>query len=204
MKTNKSNKSSKANTAKKEPYIPGLFDKPMVQEIEAGIPLSMEKVPEDYGDPALYDKEHCGSTYIVDNQKYYQIRLGMHSCSLGIGSMSIDSAVVCAIPTKSADVQRLMALFFIPEIYPVKFMDMIYLKAPRPFRLEYVLRSARLESNNNSGGVILGEDAVELIDDEIVILQNGLEDLIPEYCTFNFDFLSLQVKVIFDNLPAAE
>lgn len=200
----KTNGSKQTKQTEKEPYIPELFDKPMVQEIEAGIPLSVERIPEGYGDPALYDKEHCGSTYTVEDEKYYQIRLGIHSCSLGIGSMDKDSAVVCAIPTKSAEVQRLMALFFIPEIDPVRFLDAVFLKASQPFRLEYVLASARLESNSNSGGVILGEDAVELIDDEIVIIQNGLEDLIPDYCTFHFDFLSFQVKVIFDNLPATK
>lgn len=199
----KANESKKTKQTQKEPYVPGLLDKPMVQEIESGIPLTMEKVPEDCGNPVLYDKEHCGSTYAVKDGKYYQIRLGIHSCSLGIGSMDKESAVVCAIPTKSADAQRLMALFFIPEL-KVRFLDAVFLKAPKPFRLEYVWGSARLEGNNNSGGVTLGDDAMELIDDEIIILQNGLVDLIPDYCTFNFDFLSFQVKVIFDSSPATE
>lgn len=192
------NNSKKSNQTKKEPYIPGLFDKPMVEQVDAGIPLSMAKVPEDYGEPAFYDKEHCGKAYTVEDGEFYRIRLGMHSCSLGVGAMDRESAVVCAIPTKSAEVQRLMALFFIPEIDPVRFLDAVFLKASQPFKLEYVLGSARLESNNYSGGLTLNDDAVELIDDEIIILQNGLEDLIPDYCTFNFDFLSFQVKVVFD------
>lgn len=83
-------------------------------------------------------------------------------------------------------------------------IDAVFLKASQSFRLEYVSGSARLESNNNSGGITLMDDAVELIDDEIIILQNGLEDLIPKYCTFNFDFLSFRVKVIFDNPLASE
>lgn len=200
----KANESKQPKQTKKEPYTPELFDKPMVEQVEAGIPLSMAKVPEDYGDPALYDKEHCGKVYTVEDGNFYRIRLGIHSYSLGIGTMDRESAVVCAIPVKAAEVQRLMALFFIPELNPVRFLDAVFLKAPIPFRLEYVLGSARLESNNNSSGLTLGDDAVELIDDEIIILQNGLEDLIPDYCTFNFDFLSFQVKVVFDNLLAAE
>ena len=197
-------KANESKQTEKEPYIPGLFDKPAVQEIEAGVPLSMKANIDDPENPTIWDKEHFGKVYTVGNGKTYTIRLGLHSCSLGIGAMDREAAVVSGIPTKSSDVQRLAALFFIPEIYPVKFMDMVYLKAPQPFRLEYVLGSARLESNNNSGGVTLGDDAVELIDDEIIILQNGLEDLIPDYCTFNFDFLSFQVRVIFDYSLATE
>lgn len=200
----KANESKKTKQTEKEPYIPGLFDKPMVQEIEAGVPLSLAKVPDTGNPPAIYDKEYCGRTYSVEDGKCYQIRLGIHSSSLGIGAMGKESAVVCGIPVKPADAQRLMALFFIPEIRSIRFLDAVWLKAPHPIRLEYVWGSARLESNNNSGGATLKDDAVELIDDEIIILHNGLEDLIPDYCTFNFDFLSFQVKVVFDNLLAAE
>ena len=42
--------------------------------------------------------------------------------------MNEECAVACAIPTTSDRAQRLMALFFIPEIYPEKFMDAIWLQ----------------------------------------------------------------------------
>lgn len=108
----KSNKSKQTKQTEKEPYIPGLFDKPMVEEVETGIPLSMAKVPDDTDSLALYDKEHCGSTYAMKDEKHYQIKLGIHSCLLRIDSMDKESAVVCAIPTKSADVKRSRALFY--------------------------------------------------------------------------------------------
>ena len=160
---------------KKEPYIPSLFDKPAIEVAEVGVPLNMETCPgTDSNEPTLVDKEHYGKIYTVTDGSFYTIRLGIHSSSLGVGSMNEDCAVVCAIPTTSDKTQRLMALFFIPEIYPVKFMDAIWLHAKndRQFKLEYVFGSAALESNNDSRALPLRHDAITVEDDHIMILQN--------------------------------
>ena len=186
---------------KKEPYIPGLFDKPAIEVAEVGVPLGMEAYSDtDSDDPTLVDKEHYGKIYTVTDGSFYTIRLGIHSSSLGGGSMNENCAVACAIPTTSDKTQQLMALFFIPEIYPVKLMDAIWLHAKndQQFRLEYVFGSAALESNNDSRALPLRHDAITGEDDHIMILQNGIEGEVPAFCTFAYDFIRFQVKVVFE------
>lgn len=204
MKTNKTNNvkgNKNRRESKKEPYIPGLYDKPAIELAEAGMPLNTENCPGTDDDAqTLVDKEHFGKVYTVTDGSFYTIRLGIHSSSLGIGTMNEDCAVVCAIPTMPDKVQQLMALFFIPEIYPVKFMDAIWLQAEngQPFRVEYVYGSAALESNSDSRALALRHDAITEEEDHIMILQNGIDEEIPAFCTFTYDFLRFQIKVIFD------
>jgi len=203
MKTNrKSNakgiKKQKAN--KKEPYIPGLYDKPAIERAEVGIPLCMEACPDTEGDESIMvDKEHYGKLYTVADGSFYTIRLGIHSSSLGIGAMNESCAVACMIPAIPDETQQLMALFFIPEIDPVRFVDAILLRAEKgqKFRVEYVYGSAALEANNDSRALPLRHDVVMEKDDHIVILQNGLDGEIPAFCTFSYDFLRFQIKVIY-------
>jgi len=204
MNTNKKSNtkgSKNRKERKKEPYIPGLFDKPAVELAEIGVPLSMEACPDtDSDDSVLVDKEHYGKVYTVMIGSFYTIRLGMHSSSLGVGAMNEDCAVACAIPTTSDKVQRLLALFFIPEIYPVKFIDAIWLQAEngQKFRIEYVYGSAALESNSDSRALALQHDAITEEEDHIMILQNGIDKEIPAFCTFAYDFLRFRIKVLFD------
>ncbi len=203
MKTNrksntKDSKNQKADN--KEPYIPGLYDKPAIELAEVGIPLCMEACPDTEGDePTLVDKEHYGKLYTVADGSFYTIRLGIHSSSLGIGAMDESCAVACMIPATSDETQRLMALFFIPEIDPVRFVDAILLRAEKgqKFRVEYIYGSAALEANNDSRALPLRHDAVTKEDDYIIILQNGLDGEIPDFCTFTYDFLRFQIKVIY-------
>lgn len=202
MKTNKTN-NAKGNKnrreRKKEQYISGLYDKPAIELAEVGVPLNMEICPDTDDDAqTLVDKEHFGKVYTVTDGSFYTVRLGIHSSSLGIGAMNEDCAVVCAIPAMPDKVQRLMALFFIPEIYPVKFMDAIWLQAEngQGFRIEYIYGSAALESNSDSRALALRHDAITEEDDHIMILQNGIDEEIPAFCTFTYDFLRFQIKII--------
>lgn len=205
MKPNKNNTgNAKANQrqskGQKELIIPGLFDKPAIELVEVGVPLTMEAYPDANDDePTLVDKEHFGKIYTVTDGSYYTVRLGIHSSSLGIGAMNEECALACAIPTIPDETQRLMALFFIPEIDPVKFMDAIFLQAEngRRFRLEYVYGSAALEHNSDSHALPLRHEAVTEEDDHIMILQNGLDAELPAFCTFSYDFLRFQIKVIY-------
>ena len=203
MKTNKmSNTKSDKNRkkSKKEPYIPSLFDKPAIELAEVGVPLSMKICPDADDDAqTLVDKEHYGRIYTVSDGSFYTVRLGIHSSSLGSGAMNEDCAVACAIPTTPDRTQRLMALFFIPELYPVKFMDAIWLQTEKGqrFRIEYVYGSAALESNSDSRALALRHDAVTEEEDHIMILQNGIDEEIPAFCTFSYDFIKFQIKVIF-------
>lgn len=203
MKTNRKSSTKGSRNQKadnKEPYIAGLYDKMAIELAEVGIPLCMETCPDTEGDePTLADKEHYGKLYTVADGSFYTIRLGIHSSSLGIGAMDENCAVACAIPATPDETQWLMALFFIPEIEPVKFMDGIWLRAEKgqKFRVEYVYGSAALEANNDSKALPLRHDAVIDGDDYIVILQNGLDGEIPAFCTFSYDFLRFQIKVIY-------
>lgn len=212
MKTNNTKKnrnntrSTKVNrdqkNCKKEPYISGLFDKPAIELAEVGVPLSMEVCPDtDNGEPTLVDKEHFGKIYTVTDGSFYTVRLGIHSNSLGIGAMNEECAVVCTIPKLADETQRLMALFFIPDLYPAKFMDAIWLQAEdgQRFRVEYVYGSAALEQNSDSRALTLRNDAVTGDEDMLVILQNGLDGEIPSFCSYAYDFLKFQIKVIFEN-----
>ena len=212
MKPNKNNtKRNKNNTGntkahqnqkkgRKEPYIPGLYDKPTIELAEVGVPLTMEACPDTDGDePILVDKEHYGRVYTVADGSFYTIRLGLHSSSLGIGALNEDCAVACAIPSTPDETQRLMALFFIPEIDPVRIVDAIGLRAEngRRFRLEYVYGSAALESNSDSRALPLRHDTMTDEGDHIMILQNRIDEEIPAFCTFSYDFLRFQVKVTY-------
>ena len=186
---------------KKEPYIPGLFDKPAIEVAEVGVPLGMEAHSDtDSDDPTLVDKEHYGKIYTVTDGSFYTIRLGIHSSSLGVGSMNENCAVVCAIPTTSDKTQRLMVLFFFTYIYPLILLDVFWLieKNDRKFFFAYFFGSAALESNNDSRALPLRHDAITEEDDHIMILQNGIEGEIPAFCTFTYDFIRFQVKVVFE------
>ncbi len=195
MKTNKTKRTERND---KESYITGLYDKPMIEEAEVGIPLSLESCPDVTDDTTLIDKEHYGHVYKVSNGNTYTIRLGMHSSPVGTGAMDEDTVVACAIPTKADDVHKIIALFFIPELHPVKYMDAIWLKAEKPFHIEYVWGSAVLESNHDSRGLALRHNAITEDEDALIILQNGLDGEIPDFCTFSYDFIRFRIKVVFD------
>lgn len=212
MKPNKNNtKRNKNNTGntnanqnqqrgKKEPYIPGLYDKPAIELAEVGVPLTMEVCPDTDGDkPTLVDKEYYGKVYTVTDGSYYTVRLGIHSSSLGIAALNENCAVACVIPSTPDETQRLMALFFIPEIDPVRIVDAIWLRAEngQRFRLEYVYGSAALESNSDSRALPLRHNAITDEGDHIMILQNRIDEEIPAFCAFSYDFLRFQVKVTY-------
>ena len=204
-KTNKNqnaNVNQKTKEAKQEPYVEGLFDKPMVERIEAGIPLTFEVFPDGNDkEPTVIDPQYFDKNFVVEDQSIYRIRLGIHSCSLGIGAISKDDSVACHIPTGTAEAHRIFALFLISEIYPVKFLDAVILQTRKPsqkFRLVYEQGSAALESNNLSRGLALNHDAARLEDDKLIIFQHGLHNEIPYYTDFTYDFISFRVRVVFE------
>lgn len=199
MKTNKINETGKEKDIDKEPYITGLYDKPAIEMADVGVPLSLESCPDITDDtPTLVDKEHYGKIYKVNNGSVYTIRLGIHGSPVGAGVMNEDTVVACAIPTTTDNVHKIMALFFIPDLYPAKYMDVIWLQAEKPFHIEFVMGSAILECNNDSRGLALRHEAVTKEDNLIVIMQNGLDGEIPAFCTFSYDFIKFQIKVVFE------
>lgn len=173
--------------------------KPTMEVAWQGVPLTWEIDPDSPKDaPMLFDREQCGKCYRVKDGGVYTVRLGVHSDPNGFGVIPRDSSVRCIVPTASEKRQLIMAAFSMAEIAPVILMDYVYLSADVPFHLEYVYRSAMLESNNGSKGLILSDNAVYLKDGLVVIGHEGLEGEIPSYCTYLYDFITLQVRVVFD------
>lgn len=200
-KTNKSTGNRKANKGtRKIAYFPGLRDKPVIEVAEQGIPLTIELCPDAADDtPTLVDKEHYRNVYTVQDGKVYTLRLGIHSSGLGIAAMNEDTIAACCIPIMPDKIHHIVSLFFIDELYPAKYMDAIWLKAKTEqlFRIEYIYSSAAFESNNDSRAFPLSNDSVTTKNDMIIIYQNGVRHEIPNCCTFFFDFLRIQIKVIY-------
>lgn len=175
------------------------YGKPTMEVALQGVPLTWDVDPDSpEGAPMLYDREQCGKHYRVKDGEVYTIRLGIHSDPNGVGVISGDSAVRCIVPIASEKQQLIMAVFSIAEIAPANLMDCVCLSADALFHLEYVYRSAMLESNNDSRGLVLSDKAVRLTDDLIMISHEGLEGEIPNYCTYLYYFITLQVRVVFD------
>lgn len=194
--------SNRHKKAGKIVYFPGLHNRPVIEKAEQGVPLTLELCSDITNDdtPTLVDREYYGTAYIVDDEKTYTLRLGIHSSGLGIAAMDMDTAVACVIPGIPDKEQYIMGLFFIDELYPAKYMDTIWLKAnaDRSFKIEYVYGSAALEPNNISQALPLDNSALKLENDSVMIYQHGVRDKIPNCCTFFFDFLRIQIKVIYE------
>lgn len=175
------------------------YGKPTVEVAWQGVPLTWEIDPDSPKDALmLFDRDHCGKCYLVKDGEVYTVRLGVHSDPSGVGTISRDSSASCIVPTASGNQQLIMAAFSMAEIAPAILVDYVCLSADAPFHLEYVHRSAMLESNNGSKGLILSDNAVCLKDSLVVISHEGLNGEIPSYCTYLYDFISLQVRVVFD------
>lgn len=189
----------KSNKIEKKFPAPEFPDKPTMEVAWQGVPLTWEVDHDSPKEaPMVFDRENCGKCYRVKDGEVYTIRLGVHSDPNGIGVISRDSSAVCVIPTESGKQLHIMALFSIAEIHPVMVMDCVYLRADTAIHLEYVYRSAMLESNNGSKGLVLSDDAVRLEDDLVVVSHCGLEGEIPHYCTYTYDFITVQVRAVFD------
>lgn len=192
--------SNRHKKAGKIVYFPGLHDQPAIEVAEQNIPLTLKLCP-DAADktPTFVDQEYYKKVYTVDNGQTYTLRLGIHSSGLGVPAMDVDTIVACYIPTVSDKLQHIVSLFLIDELYPAKYMDTIWLKAnaDRSFKIEYVYGSAALEPNNISQALPLDNSALKLENDSVMIYQHGVRDKIPNCCTFFFDFLRIQIKVIY-------
>lgn len=193
--------SNRHKKAGKIVYFPGLHDQPAIEVAEQSIPFTLKLCP-DAADktPTFVDQEYYKKVYTVDNGQTYTLRLGIHSSGLGVPAMDVDTIVACYIPTVPDKLQHIVSLFFLDELYPAKYMDTIWLKAnaDRSFKIEYVYGSAALEPNNISQALPLDNSAIKLENDAVIIYQRGVRDKIPNCCTFFFDFLRIQIKVIYE------
>ncbi len=176
------------------------WSKPKLEEARLGIPMSMELLnsPDDEF-PVMAGSTEYGRRFQVDDGKVYTVRLGIRSDSEGIGAIPGNSAATIFIPTFPAKEVQITATFAFPEMFPVIFADAVRLYSETEFSLEYVYGSAQLECNNiiNTKALPLNDTALELVGDDIVIGHTNLNSLLPAHCTYNYDFISVQVKVVF-------
>lgn len=179
--------------------------KPTVETVWAGIPLSLELSSDSTeGRPILVDKESCGKEFKVRDGEIYTIRLGMHSNPNGLRAFTRDSMAVCTIPVTEAKGQIISAMFAAHEIYPAIFMDYVGLYADVPFSLEFMYQSAALECNDGEKGLLLSDNAISFADDMIIISHDGLKGEIPAYCNYTYDFIRVQVRVVFEQEDSNE
>lgn len=175
------------------------WSKPKLEEARLGIPMSMELLnsPDDEF-PIMADSAEYGRRFRVDDGKVYTVRLGIRSDAEGIGAIPGNSAATIFIPTVPARDIQITATFAFPEMFPVIFADAVCLYSGTEFSLEYVYGSAQLECNNiiNTKALPLNDTALELVGDDIVIGHTNLSSLLPAHCTYNYDFISVQVKVV--------
>ena len=169
------------------------WSKPKLEEARLGIPMSMELLnsPDDEF-PVMADSTEYGRRFQVDDGKVYTVRLGIRSDAEGIGAIPGNSAVTIFIPTFPAKEVQITATFAFPEMFPVIFADAVR------FLPEYVYGSAQLECNSiiSTKALPLNDTALEQVGDDIVIGHTNLNSLLPAHCTYNYDFISVQVKVV--------
>lgn len=192
---NRNNRPKNVQGNKKKSDRPVL---PTFEEAKMALPPSLEVLPDNSDDaPTLIDRESYGATFKVEDGHVYTLRLGIHTYSGGLAAFRDDCAVACHIPSTPNKEQRIIGLFFVPEIYPVKYMDTITLRAAKPFILRYLWGSAVLENNNNAFGLPLGNDAIITEKDATIILENNLRNQIHNCHRLYFDVLRIQVEVAF-------
>ena len=175
------------------------WSKPKLEEARLGIPISMELLGNpDNEFPIMADSMEYGRQFQVDDGKVYTVRLGIKSDSEGIGAIPKNSAATIFIPTVPARETQITATFAFPEMFPVIFADAVRLYSETEFSLEYVYGSAQLECNSifDTKALPLNDTALEQVGDDIVIGHTNLNNLLPAHCTYNYDFISVQVKVV--------
>ena len=175
------------------------WSKPKLEEARLGIPMSMELLnsPDDEF-PVMADSMEYGRRFQVDDGKVYTVRLGIRSDAEGIGAIPGNSAATIFIPTVPARDIQITATFAFPEMFPAIFADAVRLYSETEFSLEYVYGSAQLECNSiiSTKALPLDDTTLEQVGDDIVISHTNLNSLLPAHCTYNYDFISVQVKVV--------
>lgn len=174
--------------------------KPKLEESPIGVPLTLKVLGDlDADMPLLVDAVQFGRRFRVENEKIYTVRLGIHSDPNCPGVISIESMGILAIPTKPMKEFPITALFAFAEIRPAVFGDSVVLYSDHKMHVEYIFNSMCLEPNNGLGGLTLDEPNITLDYDMTFISYDDVTDrLPPSNITFAYDFITVQIKVKFD------
>ena len=176
-------------------------ERPRLEEHWMGIP-NLTILDESEEMPALIDAASYGREFVVKDGGVYTIRLGLHCDPKGTGgAIPGDSVAECMLSSATEKNNYILAIFSFPEIYPYVIQDMIVLTSDHPFYVEPIYNSAALENSSGSSRLPLGERAIrksDKADDIIFIGHDRLKGIIPDYCTYNYDLLTFQIRVSFD------
>lgn len=200
MNPNKNNRKSNQNrnTQKTGIRMCGISSpgKPVFEETRVELSPGLELLNDvNDGLRTLIDREHYGQVYRVQEKRTYTLRLGVHSSKKAAGAFDEYTTVACFIPIEYAAEQRITC-FFVSEEYQACFMDTIWLRAEKPFKIVHVLGSAVLESNSDALAMPLGFEETSDMDGQMVIFRRGNSEDIPPYSVFRFDLLRIRVEIV--------
>lgn len=191
---NRQNRSTRKSGRKmRSSSLPG---KPVFEETRLELSPELELLQEtNYGLQTIIDKAHCGQVYRVQEKRTYTLRLGVHSSNKAAGAFDEYTTVACFIPIEYATEQRITC-FFVSEEHQACFMDTVWLKAEKPFKIVHVFGSAALESNSDALAMPLGFEDTSDMDGQMVIFRCGNSEDIPPCSVFRFDLLRIRVEIV--------
>ena len=200
MTPNKSNRKNNqgrdTQKSSKRMYGIGLPGKPVFEETRLELSPELELLQEtNYGLQTIVAKAHCGQVYRVQQKRTYTLRLGVHSSNKAAGAFDEYTTVACFIPIEYATEQRITC-FFVSEEHQACFMDTVWLKAEKPFKIVHVFGSAVLESNSDALAMPLGFEDTSDRDGQMVIFRSGSSEDNPPYSVFRFDLLRIRVEIV--------
>lgn len=173
--------------------LPG---KPVFEETRLELSPELELLQEtNYGLQTIIDKAHCNQVFQVQKKRTYTLRLGVHSSNKAAGAFDEYTTVACFIPIEYATEQRITC-FFVSEEHQACFMDTVWLKAEKPFKIVHVFGSAVLESNSDSLTMPLGFEDTSDRDGQMVIFRRGSSEDNPPCSVFRFDLLRIRVEIV--------
>lgn len=143
----------------------------------------------------IIDKAHSRQVYTVHGKHTYTLRLGVHSSKEAAGAFDEYTTVACFIPIAYAAEQRITC-FFVSEEHQACFMDTVWLRADKPFKIIHVFGSAVLESNSDALAMPLDFEETNDMDGQMVIFRRGGIGDNPSCSVFRFDLLRIRVEIV--------
>ena len=199
MKDKDNRKNNQNRNAKR--HVKGIRDfslpgKPVFEETRVELSPKLDLLNDiNDGLRTIIDREYCDQVYRVQKKHTYTLRLGVHSSKKAAGAFDEYTTVACFIPIEYAAEQRITC-FFVSEEYQACFMDTIWLRAEKPFKIVHVFGSAVLESNSDSLSMPLEFEDTNDMDGQMVIFRRGGIGDNPSCSVFRFDLLRIRVEIV--------
>lgn len=154
---------------------------------------------------SIAPEERYGKIHTVEDGRFYTayLRIGPDSPMIEVTD---DSFAVLRISRTSASVQKISMYFLIPELHFIRCTDCFYLESASlaPIRAEYLPGTMRLECKGTPIKLRIPDGAIEMIGDKIILPFTAVNASDPDSPGLEFNYLSFQVKVVFDSTPASE